>query len=196
MIIEGLLATTSASGAFHLVPMGPRITGDIDSLLLRPFEGSESLENLRRNRCGVFHITDDVLLLAKAAIHNLETSPESVATPSGKCRRLADCCRWFECEVTQISETPPRIEVECEVVDQGFVRHWSGFNRAKHAVIEAAILATRIKFIAASEVEAEFERLAVPIAKTGGHQEHRTFAFLQRYVHEQIANLRTESIPQ
>lgn len=181
MIIEGLLATTSASGAFHLVPMGPRITGDIDSLLLRPFEGSESLENLRRNRCGVFHITDDVLLLAKAAIHNLETSPESVATPSGKCRRLADCCRWFECEVTQISETPPRIEVECEVVDQGFVRHWSGFNRAKHAVLEAAILCTRIGILPNAEIEAELSRLRIIITKTAGPPEFAAFDLLSRH---------------
>lgn len=181
MIIEGLLATTAEGGGMHLVPMGPRVTGNIDSLLLRPFENSDSLANLRRERRGVFHITDDVLLLAQAAIHRLNALPESTRTPSGNCLRLADCCRWFEFEVTRISETPPRIEVECNIVDSGFVRHWTGFNRAKHAVVEAAILCTRIGISPRAEIEADLARLEVIVKKTAGPQEAEAFALLKKH---------------
>jgi uncharacterized protein len=184
MIIEGLLATIAADGQMHLVPMGPRVTGNIDSLLLRPFEKSDSLANLRRERRGVFHITDDVLLLARAAIHRLDALPESVRTPSGKCPRLVDCCRWFEFEVTRISETPPRIEVECKIVDDGFVRHWTGFNRAKHAVVEAAILCTRIGILPDAEIDGELAKLEVIVRKTAGRQEEQAFALLKDHFNE------------
>jgi hypothetical protein len=54
-------------------------------------------------------------------------------------------------------------------------------------------LATRTDFLAASHIQAEFERLAVPVGKTGGHQERNAFDFLRRYVREQIALPRTET---
>ena len=73
------------------------------------------------------------------------------------------------------------------------VRDFFGFNRAKHAVIEAAILATRTDFLAASHIQAEFERLAVPVEKTGGHQERGAFEILRQFVHDQIALTRAES---
>ena len=186
MIIEGLVSTTSASGAFHLAPMGPivrfnSVTGDFESLLLRPFEGSTTLDNLRRERRAVFHLTDDVLLLAKAAIHQLDSAPPHTGTPGGKTLRLADCCRWFELEVAEIRETPPRIELECRVVDQGAVRAWGGFNRAKHAVLEAAILCTRIGILADAEIESELTRLEVIVGKTAGPREFEACALLRRH---------------
>lgn len=181
MIIEGLVSTTSADGAFHLAPMGPVVWGDFHTLLLRPFEGSTTLENLRRERRAVFHITDDVLLLAKAAIHQLESAPSHTRTPGGKVLRLADCCRWFELEVAEIRETPPRIELECRVVDQGAVRAWGGFNRAKHAVLEAAIVCTRIGILADAEIAADLDRLEIVVGKTAGPREFEAFALLRRH---------------
>lgn len=66
-----------------------------------------------------------------------------------------------------------------EVVHTEIVREFFGFNRAKHAVLEAAILATRIGLLPRSEIESEFERLAVIVKKTGGQQEHQAFAHLK-----------------
>jgi len=37
-------------------------------LRLRPFQTSTTFHNLKRQRAGVFHVVDDVLLLARAAI--------------------------------------------------------------------------------------------------------------------------------
>jgi hypothetical protein len=65
------------------------------------------------------------------------------------------------------------------------LRDFFGFNRAKHAVVEAAILATRTQFLTAEQVLSEFERLRVPLDKTGGASEQRAFEFLCAYVAEQ-----------
>ena len=66
----------------------------------------------------------------------------------------------------------------CDVVDQGRLRDFFGFNRGKHAVVEAAILATRTEFLPADEILSQFERLRVLVEKTGGPAEQRAFEFL------------------
>ena len=72
--------------------------------------------------------------------------------------------------------------MEAEVVHTGRLRDFFGFNRAKHAVVEAAILATRTAFLPAEQIAADFKRLAVLVEKTGGPDEHVAFALLQEHV--------------
>jgi len=75
-----------------------------------------------------------------------------------------------------------RVRIEAEVVHTGRLRDFFGFNRAKHAVIEAAILATRTAFLPLDEIDAEFRKLAVIIDKTGGEQEHCAFTLLSQHL--------------
>ena len=70
------------------------------------------------------------------------------------------------------------------VVHSGRLRDFFGFNRAKHAVVEAAILATRIHLLPRDEILAEFARLKTPVEKTAGPQEIEAFALLERYVRQ------------
>jgi hypothetical protein len=102
------------------------------------------------------------------------------------CPRLVDTCRWLAFRVQ--CQHRPSATIECRVVASGEVRPFFGFNRAKHAVLEAAILATRIGILPADEIRREFERLAVPVQKTAGHQEQRAFQFLCGYVRERLAS--------
>jgi hypothetical protein len=64
-------------------------------------------------------------------------------------------------------------------------RDFFGFNRGKHAVIEAAILATRVHLISPTEIVSEYKRLAPLVHKTGGRDEEQAFAILSHYVEEQ-----------
>ena len=73
----------------------------------------------------------------------------------------------------RLDDTQERTTIDCRVIAQGEVRPFFGFNRAKHAVLEAAILATRIGIIPADEIRREIERLAILVQKTAGHQERR-----------------------
>ena len=66
-------------------------------------------------------------------------------------------------------------------------RDFFGFNRAKHAVVEAAILATRIQRLPVSDVLAQYGQLAVLVDKTGGPQEQRAFDYLHDYVRRALA---------
>jgi hypothetical protein len=86
--------------------------------------------------------------------------------------------------VNRIEDSRPRAEIEADAVDRGRVRDFLGFNRAKHAVVEAAILATRIHLGSAGQLRAELARLRHPVDRTGGARERQAFAFLERYVRQ------------
>ena len=62
----------------------------------------------------------------------------------------------------------------------------SVFRRAKHAVIEAAILATRTKLLPAAQIVKEMQHLAVIVDKTAGDAERRAFAFLDDYIRREL----------
>jgi hypothetical protein len=95
---------------------------------------------------------------------------------------LADACRYYEFRVTSLDEREERTTIKAEVVHAVRLREFFGFNRGKHAVVEAAILATRKHLIPAAEIENELRRLAVLVDKTGGPQEHEAFDLLREFV--------------
>jgi uncharacterized protein len=182
-ILEGIVVTLDGQGAANIAPMGPRVDRAITRLVLRPFQTAQTYRNLKAAGCGVFHITDDVELLSRAAVGQLDSLPALVPIDAFACPRLVDTCRWLAFRVESLDDSAERTTIKCHVVASGEVRPFFGFNRAKHAVLEAAILATRIGILPADEIRRELERLAVPMEKTAGNQERRAFDFLRDYVH-------------
>ena len=82
----------------------------------------------------------------------------------------------------QIDATPPRSRIDTRVVHRGARREFIGFNRARHAVLEAAILATRTHLIPAEQIREEFVRLQVIVDKTAGPREQEAMELLTQYV--------------
>ncbi|WP_020474808.1 DUF447 domain-containing protein [Zavarzinella formosa] len=189
MILEGLVTTTSETGQLHLAPMGPRVRPDWSGFVLRPFPTSTTFQNLKARRAGVLHVTDDVSLLARAAVGQapaVETIPAT--TVAGFI--IKNACRYYEFRVTTLDESRERMHIECEVVASGTRREFFGLNRAKHAVVEAAILATRLHIIPPEEVLAEYHKLRILVDKTGGPAEEEAFAFLEKHVNNIAAGER------
>jgi hypothetical protein len=186
-LLEGIVTTLGSDGSPHIAPMGPIVDADFSRLLLRPYCTSTTFQNLKRTGEGVLHVTDDVELFARAAVGELNELPRMIDAESVRGVILADACRWYAFRVVSIDDRQERTEIAAKVVDQGTLRDFFGFNRAKHAVIEAAILATRIGLLDASDILVEFERLSSPVTKTGGLQERNAFDFLLRYVRDRLA---------
>lgn len=182
LIAEGLVTTLNADGSANISPMGPRVNRDFTQLMLRPFQTSTTYQNLKRTGEGVFHITDDVLLIAKAAVGKLTPEPPLLAAPNVHGFLLANACRWFAFRVSHLDDTEERTTIECTVIGSGNLRPFFGFNRAKHAVLEAAILATRIGILPSEQITAELQRLAILVEKTAGMQEREAFEFLRDYI--------------
>jgi hypothetical protein len=185
-ILEGIVTTFNPGGSVNISPMGPIVDDALDRLWLRPFQTSTTFQNLQREGVGVFHITDDVELVAQAAIGQPEPMPRFLPPQGGRRAIIAEACRWYAFEVESLDASAQRTNIVARVVERAVLREFIGFNRAKHAVLEAAILATRIHLIDASELAAEFERLGVIVKKTGAAPEHRAFKFLQEFIKRAI----------
>lgn len=207
MILEGLVSTLRADGAAHLAPMGPIVdehsAGDLRTFLLKPFQGSSTLDNLLRERAGVLHVTDDVLVLAQAAIGQPSPMPPLVTVgdmltltncPSAELLLpaavdeisrqciVADTVRWYAFRIAEADMSQQRAILQAEVVARGTIRDFFGFNRAKHAVVEAAILATRVNLLSEPEIRKQLEPLRTAVEKTGGERERLAFKQLLDYL--------------
>jgi hypothetical protein len=182
MILEGIVTSVGPGGAVNIAPMGSVVDAAMQRFLLRPFRTAQTYQNLKAEGAGVLHVSDDVLLLARAALGPVEPPP--ALFPAARVRGfvLQGACRFYEFRVRSLDDREERTRIEAEVVHCGRLRDFFGFNRAKHAVVEAAILATRTDFLPLADIEAEFHRLRVIVDKTGGDQEREAFAFLGDHV--------------
>lgn len=185
MILEGIVTTLSPEGALNIAPMGPIVSPDLNmgGFVLRPFKTSTTHRNLKARGEGVFHVTDNVLLLAQAAI-GAPLVPEPITRPAGTVtgRILADACRYYEFRAVDIDDRGERATMRVETVAEGRIRDFLGFNRARSAVLEAAILASRVGLIPPSEILDEYDKLSVLVDKTGGPVERTAFDLLVDYV--------------
>ncbi len=189
MILEGIVTTTNADGSTNVSPMGPVVDESMQTLLLRPFKTSTTFANIRRTGEGIFHVIDDVELLAHAAVGTPDPLPELIDCQAVLARILANACRWYAFRVAHFDESRERASIEVNVIARGRIRDFFGLSRAKHAVVEAAILSTRTAILPAEQILADLTRLDVLVEKTGGPAEHRAMAFLRDHVQAAIADV-------
>ena len=202
-LLEGVVTTLSSDGneqgATHVAAMGPRVDLPGRRLLLRPFQSSTTYQNLCRVGRGIFHLTDDVLLIARAAIGRLPADtplvdgPEGFESSEGYGQRLGDCVRWYAFEVVSRDDSQERAELVCQIVESGNVRDFIGLHRARHAVVEGAILATRLDLLPLEKVLDDFTRLGEIIDKTASPTERLAFSELQQFVAERLGEAETAS---
>lgn len=184
MIIEGLVTSIDSTNTINVAPMGPIVHGDFESLTLRPFAGSTTFENLVSTKAGVFHVVDRVHLIAEAAIRKLTTTPPMFPAKVISGAVLSDCCRCFEFRITSIDDSDSRAILNAEIVHSENVRPFLGFNRARHAVIEAAILATRVHLLPYETIQRQLPYLESAVEKTGGQEERDAFQMLSDFIHQ------------
>ncbi len=181
MIIETLLTTLDSTDQLHVAPMG--VEWGEARLVIKPFVDTTTFQNLGNGAGAVVNLTDDALLFAQAvtghpAIAELASFPATAI----RGRVLEAACSWREVEVVAVDAAPPRARIETRVVGHGQRREFLGFNRARHAVLEAAILATRTHLLAPALIHSEFQRLTVIIDKTAGPREREAMTLLREYV--------------
>ena len=180
MIIETIVTTMDASGAVNIAPMGVEWTGGDEPPVLKPFLETVTYRNVTATGVVVVNLIDDVRVFARAAISN----PDYPVVPAVAVRgvSLRDACSWRELTVASVDSTPPRSRIETTIAHHGFRREFIGFNRARHAVLEAAIYATRVHMLDRDFIQSELARLQVIVDKTAGPAEREAMALLVDYV--------------
>src|SRR5437588_8808153 len=106
--------------------MGPRVDADMRRLLLRPFPTSQTYRNLRAHGEGVLHVTDDVLLLARAAVGELDPLPAVDPAEYVRGDVLRDTCRYYEFRVLAVDDRTERVTIEAQTVHCGRRRDFLG----------------------------------------------------------------------
>ena len=197
MIIEGLLTTTGDDGGPHVAPMGPVVDEHLQAWTLRPFVSSTTFRLLRAFPHCVFHVVDDVLPVVEAALgmpsslsfasHRSPPAPTSAPTPTDEAGgevqvwTIPSACHWYHLQVTEWDVSGQRSQATARVVQQHVQRPFWGWNRAKHVVLEATILATRVHLLERQAIDDDLARMAVVIEKTAGPREWQAWHMLGEY---------------
>ena len=174
MIVESIVTTVDAEGRVNCAPMGVEWGEDV--IVLKPFLETATYRNVVATRAAVVNLIDDARVFARAAISNPEYPTQPATVIRGVV--LVDACSWRELTVRSIDSTPPRSRIEMAVVHRGVTREFIGFNRARHAVLEAAIYSTRLHLLSREFIESEMARLQVIVDKTAGPDEQEAMALL------------------
>jgi hypothetical protein len=177
-IIETVVTTVNPDGSVNCAAMGVEWGGD--EIVVKPFRSTRTLRNLRAHPAAVIHLTDDILLFAEAALGDPRPSTRRAVAVDGAV--IEDACSWREVRVVAIDDRRPRARVETLVVHRGVGREFLGFNRARAAVLEASILASRIRLLAPAQVTAELDRLQIAVDKTAGPREHAAMELVREHV--------------
>jgi hypothetical protein len=178
MIRETIVSTVDAAGQVHLAPLG--IIAERDGWIIAPFRPSTTLDNLRSVPFAVANFSDDVRVFAGCLTGRGQwpTAPsEEIAVP-----RLAAALAHAELAVTHTTEDEQRPRFHCRVLRTIAHAPFKGFNRAQSAVIEAAILVSRLRMLPRDKIEGEIAYLQIAIGKTASAAEEEAWDWLMERV--------------
>jgi uncharacterized protein len=178
MIVETVTTTINPDGTVNCAAMGVE-WGD-EAIVIKPYRATRTLRNLQATGAAVVNLTDDILLFTEAALGDPHPPTRPAAAVDGAV--LADACSWREVAVDAIDATGPRARVTTRVVGRGVGREFIGWSRAAHAVLEASILASRVRRLPADEIRAELARLTVVLDKTAGPRERAAMDLVLAHV--------------
>ena len=182
MILEGLVTTLNADESTHIAPMGPVVDRQITQLCLRPYTTSQTWRNLQRHGEGVFHVTDDVELLARAAVGRIERLPPLVPAAAVRGQILADACRWYAFRVDELDERSPRAAWTARSSIAGRFAISSASTEPSTRWSKPPSWRRGVHLLPRQQILQQMQQLRQWVDKTGGDQEHRAFEFLWQYV--------------
>lgn len=177
-IVETIVTTTNAKGEAHIAPLG--LIADGEQWIIAPFRPSRTLDNLTEVPYAVASHTDDVRVFAGCVTGRKDWSTSPAERVRGV--RLFDAVSHWELAVDSFSDDPQRPRFRCRLEYEASHRPWEGFNRAQAAVLECAVLVTRLKMLPPEKVEAELKYLEIAIAKTAGEREQEAWGWLMEKI--------------
>jgi uncharacterized protein len=189
LIREAIVSTVNARGEPHLAPLG--LIAEAERWILAPFHPSKTLDNLRAAPFAVANLTDDVRVFAGCLTGRRDwplAAANIVAAP-----RLATTLAHLELVVVEVREDALRPRFVCRVAHHASHAPFQGFNRGQAAVIEGAVLVSRLHLLPRAEIEAELARLEVIVDKTAGAAEAEAWGWLKERTAEVFGAPATEA---
>lgn len=183
-IRETIITTVDASAKVHIAPIG--IIAEKDGWIIAPFRPSVTLDNLAAVPFAVANYTDDVRVFAGCLTGRKDcpTMPvEGFPVP-----RLKAALAHSVLRVESIADDGVRPRHFCRIVQEETHAPFTGLNRAKAAVLELAILVSRLGMLPDEKIEAEIAYLQIAIEKTAGPEEREAWGWLMQKVTDHLAS--------
>lgn len=178
MIRETIVTTQDPSGRVHIAPLG--LIEEGEGLVIAPFRPSTTLDNLKANPHAVANYTDDVLVFAGCLTGRRDWPVRPATVVPGAV--LDQALAHAELEVVRVTEDATRPRFLCRVVHEETHAPFRGLNRARAAVIEAAILVSRLHMLPAEKIERELAYLLIAVDKTAGPRERQAWDWLMERI--------------
>ena len=178
MIREVIITSQSKEQQTHIAPMGVHVQGE--EMLILPFRPSKTLDNVLATGQAVMNYCDDVRIFAGSLCGR--SGWPLLPTDMIAGQRLAGALAHAELELVSHKDDPVRPQLHCRVVHQATHAPFHGFNRAQFAVLEAAILVSRLNMLPWDKIESELHYLRIGFDKTAGPREQEAWAWLMQRV--------------
>ena len=180
-IFETVVTTTAADGTPHIAPMGVRYQGG--RVVLMPFKPSTTHDNIVASGFAVLNLVTDTRVFA-GCVTGRRAWP-LVPAERIKGVRLACALRHVELRLAERHDDAERPVLRMDRVHDAAHAGFDGFNRAQAAVIEGAVLVSRLHMLPRDKVDAEMAYLQIAIDKTAGPEEHEAWGWLREAVQRQ-----------
>ncbi|PXW91573.1 hypothetical protein C7444_13217 [Sphaerotilus hippei] len=190
VIHETVLTTVDRHGRPHVAPMGVRYPAP-GQVLLMPFKPSRTLENLLETRHAALNIVTDTRVFAGCVTGRRTWAVVPMSELPGV--RLACALRHLELHLGEVADDPQRPVLRLGVRADLTHAPFDGLNRAQAAVIEAAVLVSRLHLLPRAKVDAEMAYLRIAIDKTASAAEHEAWGWLEEAIARHRAAPSTQS---
>lgn len=183
LIHECVLTTLAPDGRPHVAPLG--LVEEGAHWIAAPFRPSTTLFNLEHGRKFTASFTDDVRVFAGLVTGRRSfplTDIEGWPAP-----RLSCALAHAELEIERVEADEIRPRFFSRVTRTVAHRPYLGMNRARAAVLEAAILATRLGRLPREKIESEIAYLTIAIDKTAGDAEREAWNIVMEKIAAHLA---------
>lgn len=181
MIFETIVTTLNSDNSVHIAPMGVQYASD-RTIMIAPFIPSTTLDNLKQRLHAVVNMTDDVRIFAGCLTGRYHWPTVAASTIPGQ--RLETALAHLELRVKEVQEDKLRPRFYCEILHQENHKSFRGFNRAQAAILETAILVSRLSMLPTEKVDTEIKYLEIAIDKTAGPNEREAWEWLLEKITE------------
>jgi hypothetical protein len=178
MIQEIIVTTQNHLGLAHIAPMGVHVYQD--AFVILPFRPSTTLDNLLAGQTAVLNYCDDVRVFAGCVTGRRDWALKPAEKIAGQV--LACALAHTEVELVRVEDDDTRPKLFCKAIHTVNHAPFLGFNRGQYAVLEAAILVSRLNRLPLTKIEAELDYLRIGLEKTAGDREQEAWAWLMAVV--------------
>ncbi len=178
-IFETVVTTCSPAGGVHIAPMGVRYVAS-DTVVLMPFRPSTTLANIERSGCAVLNLITDVRVFAGCVTGRRDWPTVPLAGFDGV--RLTQALGHVALQLRELQDDPQRPVLRMARVAEVTHAPFKGMNRAQAAVVEAAVLVSRLHMLAPEKIDSEMRYLQIAIDKTADVAELEAWGWLQEAI--------------